>query len=287
MTSVKRTLRPENIAPAERGGNAGEYDLPGLPRYALLPGDPGRVSLMASQWRKGSVEEHTLRRGYRGAIGDYNGARISAFSTGIGGASAEGVLTRLAGAGVDTVIRVGTTGAVQEHIEVGDLIINDASVRMDGTSNLYVRPEFPAVASFEVTTALVEAAEDLGVRYHVGTGYTSASFFTGQFRTTLGGYRPTRLDSEFEDMRQAGVTNFEMEGATIMTLSRIFGLRAGMCAAVVAHRITGEWDTTAKGEANACLVAAEAVRLLTAWDEARQKAGRRHFSPGALAADPR
>ena len=284
MTSSTKSARPENVTSAERGGNADEYDLPGLPKYALLPGDPGRVSLMASQWEKESVQEYTLRRGYRGAIGEYQGARISAFSTGIGGPSAEAVLTKLAGAGVDTMIRVGTTGTIQEHIQVGDLIINDACVRMDGTSNLYVRPEFPAVASFEVTSALVEAAETLGVRYHVGTGYTAGSFFTGQFRPTLGGYRPARLDGDFEDMRQAGVTNFEMEGATILTLSRIFGLRAGMCAAVVAHRILGEWDTEAKGEANACLVAAEAVRLLTSWDEARQKAGRRYFSPGVLAA---
>lgn len=273
---------PEILSPAERGGHANEYDLDGLPRYALLPGDPGRVSLMASQWSAGAIE-HGLRRGYRGAIGEYRGAPISAFSTGIGGASAEGVLTRLAGAGVDTFIRVGTTGTIQDHIAVGDLVINDASVRMDGTSQLYVRPEFPAAASFEVTLALVQAAETLGVRYHVGTGYTSGSFFTGQCRTAFGGFRPSRLDSEFADMRQAGVTNFEMEGATVLTLGRLFGLRTGMCAAVVAHRITGEWDAAAEGEAAACLVGAEAVRLLTEWDRAREESGARHFHPGLLA----
>ncbi len=282
MVSPTKNLIPEVLPSAEQGGHADEYNLNGLPRYALLPGDPARVSLMTSQWSEGS-EEHTLRRGYRGAIGNYRGAAISAFSTGIGGPSAEGVLTRLAGAGVDTLIRVGTTGTIQEHIAVGDLIINDASVRMDGTSQLYVRSEFPAVASFEVTSALVEAAENLGVPYHVGTGYTSGSFYTGQCRTGFGGYRPARLDAEFEDMRQAGVTNFEMEGATVLTLARLFGLRAGMCASVIAHRLTGEWDTESKGEANACLVAAEAVRLLTSWDEARSAAGRRFFSPGLLA----
>lgn len=63
-----------------------------------------------------------------------------------------------------------------------------------------------------------------------------------------------------------------MEGATVTTLSRIFGKRAGMCASVVAQRITGEWDETAEGEYNACLAGAEAVRILTEWD--RKKAER-------------
>lgn len=273
------------LSPAERGGHANEYDLDGLPRYALLPGDHARVSLMASQWSDDTAE-HVLRRGYRGAVGTYRGASISAFSTGIGAPSAEGVITRLAAAGIDTFIRVGTTGAIQDHIAIGDIVINDASVRMDGTSQLYVQPEFPAAASFEVTLALVQAAETLGVRYHVGTGYTSGSFFVGQFRTGFGGYRPSRLDTELDDLRRAGVINMEMEGAAVMTLGRLFGLRTGMCAAVVAHRSTGEWDAEATGEANACLVGAEAVRLLTEWDNARAEAGSQHFFPGLVATQP-
>ena len=137
-----------------------------------------------------------------------------------------------------------------------------------------------AAASYEVVLALVQACENLGLRYHVGTGCTCASFYTGQCRTSYGGYRPSHLDADFADLRQAGVLNFEMEGATVTTLSRIFGKRAGMCASVVAQRITGEWDETAEGEYNACLAGAEAVRILTEWDRKKAEQGKRYYFPG-------
>lgn len=88
-----------------------------------------------------------------------------------------GVLTPLSASG--------TTGAIQEGIRIGDIIINDSNVRLDGTSHLYVRDEYPAAASYEVVLALVQACENLGLRYHVGTGCTCASFYTGQCRHQL------------------------------------------------------------------------------------------------------
>lgn len=248
------------------------------PGYVLLPGDPNRIALMASQWDES--REYTLSRAQRAAVGTYHGARIGAWSTGVGGASTEPVLTDLASRGAHTFIRVGTTGAIQEGIEIGDIIINDSHVRLDGTSRLYVRDEYPACASYEVVAALVQACENLGLRYHVGTGCTCASFYTGQCRTGYGGYRPSWLDDMFPDMRAAGVLNFEMEGAAVITLSRLFGKRAAMCASVVAQRITGKWDETAQGEYNACLAGAEALRILSQWDEKKRQAGKRYYFPG-------
>ena len=128
--------------------------------------------------------------------------------------------------------------------------------------------------------ALVQACENLGLRYHVGTGCTCASFYTGQCRTSYGGYRPSWLDAQFEDLRRAGVLNFEMEGATVTTLSRLFGKRAAMCASVVAQRITGQWDETPQGENNACLVGAEAIRILTEWDRKKAEQGKQYYFPG-------
>ena len=249
------------------------------PGYVLLPGDPNRVEKMAAQWDEGA-KLYTLSRRSAAAVGTYKGVELGAWSTGIGGPSAECTLTDLAARGTHTFIRVGTTGAIQEGIRIGDIIINDSNVRLDGTSHLYVRDEYPAAASYEVVLALVQACENLGLRYHVGTGCTCASFYTGQCRTSYGGYRPSHLDADFADLRQAGVLNFEMEGATVTTLSRIFGKRAGMCASVVAQRITGEWDETAEGEYNACLAGAEAVRILTEWDRKKAEQGKRYYFPG-------
>lgn len=243
-----------------------EQNLPEkLPRYFLLPGDPNRVTVMAGQWDTGAAI-YDLARQERAATGTYQGSPIGACATGMGGPSAEIYLTDLMERGADTFIRVGTTGAIQEEIQVGDIIINDASVRLDGTSDLYVCKEFPAAAHYQVIAALVEACEKLGFRYHVGTGCTCSSFFTGQCRTTIGGYRPSYADDLFHDLQQAHVLNFEMESATILTMSRLFQKRAGTVATVVAQRLTGEWLEDPQAEANACLVGAEALRILALQD---------------------
>lgn len=191
-------------------------------------------------------------------------------------------MTQACELGADTFIRVGTTGTLREDIKCGDLIINECSVRLDGTSRMYVREEYPAAASFEVTMALVEACERLGVVYHVGVGATSASFWAGQGRTAFGGYRTSLMSSLIQDLQSANVTNFEMEGATLLTLARLFGFRAGVLCAVLANRVTGEWNREHSGVEQACRVASEAVRILADWDGRKQEAGKPHFFPGLL-----
>ena len=208
----------KGLSQAELGGDfdvASKEQISEYSGYMLMPGDPDRVSVMAKQWDQ--AKEIPQVRGYRAAIGLYKGAKIAALTSGIGAPSLEYKLTEAAEVGAHTIIRVGSTGAIQEGIENGDLIINDACIRLDGTTPMYVRPEYPAAASFEVTLALVEAAETLGYRYHVGTGCTSSSFFAGQGRTSFGGYKLSGTDEFFEDIRRMGVLNFEMEAAALLT----------------------------------------------------------------------
>ena len=139
------------------------------PPYVLLPGDPDRVVTMTQQWDgirnasdrvSGAPQVWTLARQAKCAVGTYMGAPIGAWSTGIGGPSAEFTLHEILDKGGETFIRVGTTGTIQPDIAVGDIIINDANIRLDGTSNLYVPDQFPAAASYEVTLALVQACEN-------------------------------------------------------------------------------------------------------------------------------
>jgi len=247
----------------------------GLPRYVLLPGDPDRVDLMASQWEDANVVQ--LPRGYRAAVGTYKGARIGAVSTMVGAPSLDGILTDLAALGADTFIRVGTCGTLREEIETGSLIINDASVRLDGTSQFYVRPEYPAVASFDVTFALVDAAATAGLAHRVGTGTTSGSFYAGQGRPGINGYLSLESERIFEEAKRSGVLNFEMETAALLTLSRLHGFRAGSICSVIANRITGVWGENG-GVARACQTAAEAVYRLTNWDAKASSADRRYIS---------
>jgi uridine phosphorylase len=242
-----------------------------LPRYALLPGDPDRVDLMASQWD--DARTISLPRGYRAASGSYKGARIGAISTMIGAPSLDAVFVDLAHLGIDTFIRVGTCGTLKEDVANGSLIINDASVRLDGTTRFYVRNEFPAASSFEVTFAIVDAAVADGVPYRVGTGCTSGSFFAGQGRPAYNDFMSLEGERILEEMKRAGVLNFDMETAALFTLSRLYGLRAGSVCSVVANRITGVWADNG-GIARACQVAAEAVRRLTEWDGKARDANR-------------
>ncbi|ASJ02529.1 uridine phosphorylase [Thermococcus profundus] len=245
-------------------------------RYVLLPGDPERVPKISSLWDE--AREIAFHREYRTHTGKYKGVPISVTSTGIGGPSAAIAVEELAAIGADTFIRVGSTGAIQPGMEIGDLIIAKAAVRLEGTSKQYVRVEYPAVADLEVTLALIEAAESLGVRYHLGITASTDSFYLGQGRPGLNGYFPSFARNIMDDLRQANVTNFEMEAATLYTLASIYGLRAGCICAVFANRVTNEFGKA--GEKEAALVASEAVKILSEWDEEKEKAGKKVWHPG-------
>ena len=131
-----------------------------LAEYLLVPGDPDRVPKIAKHWD--SVREVSCHREFRSATGVYKGVPVSALSSGIGPACMSIVVNEASAIGVHTFIRVRSSGAIQENIKCGDLVISSAAVRLDYASNCYIMPEYPAVANHEVLLALIEAAEALG-----------------------------------------------------------------------------------------------------------------------------
>jgi len=244
-------------------------------RYVFLPGDPDRVPKIAEFWD--SAREVSSHREYRVWTGRLDGIRVSACSTGIGGPAAAIAVEELAAIGADTFIRVGTCGALQKEIRCGDLVISTAAVRLDGTSRQYVQPEYPAIANCEIVLSLIEAAEKLGYRYHVGYTASSDSFYVGQGRPGFKGYLPLGVEKTVETLSKVNVLNFEMEAATIFTLAGIYELRAGAVCAVYANRITNRFES--KGEEEVCKAAVEAVRILARWDKERKKKGKRYWYP--------
>lgn len=246
-----------------------------LNEYLLVPGDPDRVPKIASFWD--CTEEVSCHREFRSFKGKYKGFPISAISSGIGPACMAIVVNEASRLGVHTFIRVGSTGAIQEKVNCGDLVISTAAVRLDCTSNCYVMSEYPAAANYEVLLALIEAAESLNMlNYHVGITATTADFYAGQSRPTKG------FSQEMEDLlpilKKARVLNFEMETATLFTLSSLYGLRAGSICAVYANRCRNQFMEGA-GEENAIRVANEAVRILNEWDKMKQKKSKLWFFP--------
>src|SRR5207245_2280337 len=148
-------------------------------------------------------------REHRTFSGKVGGVALTCCSTGAGGGSTASALEELAVLGGETYIRVGTTAALQPEIECGDIVISSGAMRHDGTSQYYVDPAYPAVAHYAVTAALVEAAERLGLRYHVGVSCSTASFYCGQGRLGFNGYEQAFFRDKVDDLRRAGVLNFE------------------------------------------------------------------------------
>ena len=246
-------------------------------RYLLLPGDPERVPKIARLWDKAKKVAH--HREYQTYTGEVGSIPISATSTGIGCPSLAIGVEELAAIGADTFIRVGSSGSIQRDVKVGDVVISSAAVRLEGTSKEYVRAEYPAAANYEVLLALIEAAEKLGHRYHVGITASTDSFYLGQGRPGLKGYTQSFAKEILPDLQAARVLNFEMETASLFTIASVYGFRAGSVCAVYANRVTGEFSV-GKGEMESAEIATEAVKILARMDATKQGRKKKYWYPG-------
>ncbi|MBX9571430.1 MAG: uridine phosphorylase [Candidatus Obscuribacterales bacterium] len=232
---------------------------------ALLPGDPGRVPLIAAYLD--NSKELAFAREFRSFLGEKNGVKVLVTSTGCGGPSLSVCVEELAQIGLRTFIRVGTTGSIQEHIEVGDLVISNAAVRLDGASKSFAPIEYPAVSDITVTNALIKAASEMQVRFHVGITASTDTFYQGQERyDSYTGFVPEHLRGSRAEWQALKVANFEMESATLFTMCSTMGLRAGTVCGAVAKRTVGEKvmsrEAFKKAEEETALVAVNAAVAL-------------------------
>lgn len=250
-----------------------------IPAAILMPGDPGRVQKMQATWDDG--EELAFHREYRSARGTYKGVPIGAISSGVGAPSLEIATQEFATIGGQTIIRVGTCGALQAEIDPGDLIVPVAAVRRDGTGDRYLPLEHPAFADPEVYMSLIEACERLGYRYHVGIACSVGSFYVGQERPVASGFWQSAADGLIEDLRKAGVACLEMECSALFLLARLFGMRSGAVLGAVANRATNAFGDNGV-EDRAIGAANEAVAILDEWGRIKAAAGKDHFYPSLL-----
>ncbi|MCG9662158.1 uridine phosphorylase [Vibrio mediterranei] len=231
---------------------------------AIIPGDPARVQKIAELMDEpeflASQREYTV---YRAKL---DGKTVVVCSTGIGGPSTSIAVEELAQLGVRTFLRVGTTGAIQSDVSVGDMIVTTGSVRLDGASLHFAPMEFPAVADFDVATAMKEAAIEAGSTVHTGVTASSDTFYPGQERyDTFSGRVVRRFQGSMEEWQQMGVLNFEMESATLLTMCASSGLKAGCVAGVIINRTqkeTPDHDTLKQAETRSIKVVVEAARKL-------------------------
>ena len=211
--------------------------------YCLLPGDPGRVEIVASYWDE--AHKVVSNREYTTYTGTYKGMPISCTSTGIGCPSTSIAMEELARCGVHTFLRIGTCGTFQDYAHVGDMLIFDSAMRYDGCGNLYAPLEFPAVANHELISACITAAEELNIPYHVGTTRTIDTFYANspQPGGSFNEFWQSRWAEFYKDIKRLGVLGGEMESSIVLLLSRLWGLR-GASMAVCLDNILSTMDVS-------------------------------------------
>ncbi|MFC6716381.1 nucleoside phosphorylase [Natrialbaceae archaeon GCM10025810] len=211
-----------------------------LSDLALIPGDPGRVDRIASHCE--DAETVAENREYKVVNATYGGRDLTICSTGIGCPSAAIAIEELANVGVETFVRVGTTGALQAEIEIGDMIVATGAAKNEGTTKRYEAAEFPAVPDYRVLSALVDAAEandecaagqaakrangDVVSRVHVGPIASDDAYYA-------------ETDDAVDDWEAAGMLSVEMEAAAVFSLARRKGLRAGAICTVDGNLVKG------------------------------------------------
>ncbi|MBR2472928.1 MAG: uridine phosphorylase [Clostridia bacterium] len=235
-------------------------------RYCILPGDPGRCEKIAALFDEPKFIAQN--REFVTFTGKLDGVPVSVCSTGIGAPSAAIAVEELFECGVDTFIRIGTCGGINQKVCPGDLVIATGAVRQDGTTTQYVPIEFPAVADPDVVLALRQAAKAMGKPHHLGIVQAKDSFY--------GQHSPNRMPAaaellnKWDAWKKAGVLASEMESGALFVIASILGARAG----AVFHTIWNQERAAAgiveeqkHNTIDAITAAVNAIRILIANDQ--------------------
>lgn len=234
----------------------------------LLVGDPARAEKIAKSFS--STTFHTTNREYVTFTGEYQGIQLSVMSTGMGADNTEIAVIEIAQC-LDkaTLIRVGSCGAIQDHIEIGDLIISSGAITGETTSSYYEGSVEKPESDPHVMEALKKAAQELNIRHFIGETYTASGFYSPQGREAPG--FPARDKEIISRLARQGVLNIEMETSALFNLANHVAqpkgrLQAGAVCAVYASRtkkIGFDPQMIQKAEQNCINVALLAARLLS------------------------
>ncbi len=237
-------------------------------RYCIMPGDPGRCEAIAAYFDDPVfVGQNREVRIYTGTM---LGEKVTVCSSGIGGPSAAIAMEELHAIGADTFIRVGTCGGIDLDVHSGDIVIATGAVRYEHTSREYAPIEFPAVADFEVLSALVQAARNLGMSYKTGVVQCKDSFY--------GQHSPIRMPVSYELLekweawKRLGVKASEMESAALFVVAAALGCRCGSCFHVIWNQereAAGLDQNMTENTSSAIATGVEALKILIEKDRAR------------------
>ncbi len=230
-------------------------------RYVILPGDPGRCEKIARYLDNPVLT--ASNREYVTYTGTLDGERVSVTSTGIGGPSASIAVEELIHCGADTFVRVGTSGGMQPQVRGGELVVATGAIRAEGTTREYAPREYPAVADYDVVTALKESAAALGLTAHLGVVHCKDNFYGQHSPQTM----PVsyELENKWRAWLDCGALASEMESAALFIVGSVRRVRTGSVLLVLANQTRREMglpDTECYDTDSAVKTALEAVRIL-------------------------
>ena len=193
--------------------------------YTIIPGPLERLQSVLEKLENSahdfSYMEHTMYTGF------YQGTKVTTVNGGLYSPQGAIVAEMVCAAGTRHILRTGSCGALREDISIGDLIIVTGAVRGEGTTPYYVPGNFSTVADVRVTSALMKAAETMGIKCHRGLVWTTDALL-----------KETR--DRVEEMRRLTVKAVDMVSSSLLTVAQLYEVAAGAILAVSDNLITGE-----------------------------------------------
>lgn len=208
-------------------------------KTVLMPGDPLRSRFIAENFLENPVLVNNVR-GVQGYTGYYKGVRVSVMASGMG-MPAIGIYSHelFNGYGVENIIRVGSAGSIQEDINLYDLVLaQGACTDSNYAAQFHLPGTFAPIASFELLSQAVKAAQERGVPYHVGN-VNSSDVFYGDHAGV-----PEGLDSVY-GLKKMGVMALEMEAAALYMNAARYGKRA-LCICTISDHVLKGVETTSE-----------------------------------------
>ena len=200
--------------------------------FVIMPGDPNLCHLIAEHFENPQLVAQN--REYVTYTGKYKGLTVSATSTGMGCPSAAIALEELIMSGAKYLIRLGTTGALQKNISLGDIIIPSSAVRLEGTSVEYIPIEFPAIADIDIIDDLVKATQEKNLKPHIGIIMSHDAFYKGSVFA-----EPDFLKKE-QVWIDSNVLSVENESSALFIIGYLRKVKVGSILTTVANHLTRE-----------------------------------------------
>jgi len=246
--------------------------------YIILVGDQDRAH-RAGEELLTEVKYTNQNREFVSYTGKYGETPVTVLSTGIGTDNMEITLIELFNICENpTLIRVGSSGGLQDFTKLGDMVVSSGAVRLENTSLFFVDEGYPAVANYEAVIALAKAAKELELPWHIGLTATASGFYGAQGRKIPG--FPLRYPELPNRLRELNVYNFEMESSTLFTLAAVKGVRAGTVCTIYANRPENTFisaEDKPNAELNALKVGLRGLQILEQMD--KEKKGEKNWLP--------